>query len=71
MSESEVGKDQRGSPGRSNTLVDRLGEGRRKDKGRGIGRAKGESKNRARPKATHRKTLSDRFLRALCREQIH
>lgn len=72
MSESEVGKDQRGPPGRSNTLADRLGEGRGKDKGRGIGRAKGgESKNRARPKATHRKTLSDRFLRALCREQVH
>lgn len=41
MSESEVGKDQRGPPGRSNTLADRLGEGRGKDKDRGIGRAKG------------------------------
>lgn len=73
MSESKVGKDQRGPPGRSNTLASRLGEDRCKVKGRSIGKAGGggESKSRARPKATHRKTLSGRFLRALCREQVH
>lgn len=45
-----MGKDQR----RSHTLADCLGEGRCKDKGRSVGGTKGESKGRARPKATHR-----------------
>lgn len=47
-------KDQRGLPRRNNTLAGCLGEGRCKGKGMGIGGAKGESKGRARPKATHR-----------------
>lgn len=57
MSESEVGKDQRGPPGRSNTLADSLGEGRRKDKGRGIGRAKGGEQKQGKAQSNTQKDL--------------
>lgn len=57
MSESEVGKDQRGPPERSNTLADRLGEGRRKDKGRGTVRAKGGEQKQGKAQSNTQKDL--------------